>query len=93
MDTLLIPTRFLLFVLPKDPGRRPPAIGWRRALVMYVVSIYAVVVVFYIARAQQLLIRMEPLQNIDYFVHIIPKLPFLPSKCRDYALLSAHCRN
>ena len=61
MDALLILTRFLSFVLPIGPGRRPPAIAWRRVLVLYIVSIF-VMVVFYIARAQQLLVRMEPLQ-------------------------------
>ena len=95
MDALLILTRFLSFVLPIGPERRPPAIAWRRVLVLYIISICAiiVVVVFYIARAQQLLVRMETLQ-------IYRLLPLLFQSCLFFRLnvvtmlfLSAHCNS
>lgn len=85
MDALLILTRFLLFVLSIGPERRPPAIGWRSTDALYNIHMCNSSSILHCQSAAAFGSN-GALANLSTASAIIPKLPFLPSKCGNYTI-------
>jgi hypothetical protein len=75
-------------VCASDRSRMSPSFGHRlkKCGMLYIVSIYAMVVSNLHYQVAAAFGSNRALANLSTTLSIIPKLPFLPSRCRNYAI-------